>query len=259
MKLLILLINVGFIQSTLKINTFFRKFCTTALLSSSVFTIQPIISRAADASSSLTDQLKNLQSAQILTTKTRIENDEAEAITRALQYPSGYLISRGIVTLTQDEKGDKNPYGVPQSYLVDELLGKEEASLFVLAVGREGPPLAAKKITNVNNLQFPLLVELTSDDLLFPYTSQAWQASTNRDGSIAMTAILSTDDKLSTANAGDRLGWYTAHYYCFTYILVHTYYLSLYTCCYTYSRISPIRACQRGWRHHSVDSRLDRE
>ncbi len=159
------------------------------------------------AEESLSDQLKTLQSSQISSTKIRVETEESEAIARGLQYPSSYLIARGIITITQDERGDRSPYGVPETYIVDPELGKDDTTLFVLAVGREGPPLAAKKILNANNLKFPYLVEITADDLLFPYTKSAWATSPNSADTIAMTAIISIDKSLSTSSSSDRLGF----------------------------------------------------
>jgi len=182
-----------------------RKVCSSALVATSLCVGFPLISIADEIS--LTDQLRNLQSNQIANTKVRIETEEADSIARALQYPEGFLIGRGIITLVEDEAGNRNPYGVPETYIVNADMGKDEATIFVLAVGRDGPPLAAKKITNINSLKFPLVVEITCDDLLFPYTASAWKQSSNRADTIALTAILSADDKLATASVSDRLGF----------------------------------------------------
>lgn len=199
--LLVLSVNSKFIKQFSLPNL--RKICSSALIATSLCGF-PLLSIADE---SLTDQLRNLQSNQIASTKVRIETEEADSIARALQYPEGYLIGRGIVTLVEDEPGNRNPYGVSDTYIVSSDMGKEEATIFVLAVGREGPPLAAKKITNVNSKKFPMLVEITCDDLLFPYTASAWKQSSNRADAIALTAILSADDKLATASASDRLGF----------------------------------------------------
>lgn len=181
----------------------FRKFCSSALIATSLCGF-PLISIADE---SLTDQLRNLQSNQIASTKVRIETEEADSIARALQYPDGFLIGRGIVTLVEDEAGNRNPYGVSDTYIVNADVGKDDATVFLLAVGREGPPLAAKKITNVNSMKFPMVVEITCDDLLFPYTASAYKQSSNRGDTIALTAILSADGKLATASPSDRLGF----------------------------------------------------
>lgn len=185
-------------------STFLRKFGSVLLGGGLIMSPANVM-----AETSLTDQLKSLQSAQVSTTKERIEKDESDAISRALQYPSGYLVGRGLVSLVSDD-GNSGPYGIPEGYLVNSELGKDDATMFILAVGREGPPLAAKKITNLNTLKFPLLIEVTCEDLLFPYTSSAWQSSSNRLDAIALTVIISPDSKLSTANLSDRVGFGTS-------------------------------------------------
>lgn len=45
----------------------------------------------------------------------------------------------------------------------------DEARLIVAAFGKDGPPVAAKRLT-VKGRQFPVTVELTVDDLAFPLT-----------------------------------------------------------------------------------------
>lgn len=185
-------------------SAFLRKFGSILLSGSLIMSPANVI-----AETSLTEQLKGLQSAQISTTKVRVEKEESDAISRALQYPDGYLVGRGLVSLVPDD-GNAGPYGVPEGYLVNPELGKDDATLFILAVGREGPPLAAKKIPYLNRLKFPLVVEVTCEDLLFPYTSSAWQSNSNRLDTIALTAIVSPDGKLSTANLSDRVAFGTS-------------------------------------------------
>lgn len=48
-------------------------------------------------------------------------------------------------------------------------LDTEDARLIVAAFGKDGPPVAAKRLT-VKGRQFPVTVELTVDDLAFPLT-----------------------------------------------------------------------------------------
>lgn len=45
----------------------------------------------------------------------------------------------------------------------------DDARLIVAAFGKDGPPVAAKRLT-VKGRQFPVTVELTADDLAFPLT-----------------------------------------------------------------------------------------
>lgn len=48
--------------------------------------------------------------------------------------------------------------------------------------------------------------EVLSDDLVFPYTKEAWQASSNSKDTIALTIIISPDDSLAMPNAVERIG-----------------------------------------------------
>ena len=48
-------------------------------------------------------------------------------------------------------------------------LDTDDARLIVAAFGKDGPPVAAKRLT-VKGRQFPVTVELTVDDLAFPLT-----------------------------------------------------------------------------------------
>lgn len=48
-------------------------------------------------------------------------------------------------------------------------LDTDETRLIVAAFGKDGPPVAAKRLT-VKGRQFPVTVELTVDDLAFPLT-----------------------------------------------------------------------------------------
>lgn len=48
-------------------------------------------------------------------------------------------------------------------------LDTEDTRLIVAAFGKDGPPVAAKRLT-MKGRQFPVTVELTVDDLAFPLT-----------------------------------------------------------------------------------------
>jgi hypothetical protein len=69
-----------------------------------------------------------------------------------------------------------------------------------------GPPLAAKRY-KLNSLQFPFVFEITSADLLFPYTEEAWLKSTNSKDTVAMTAIISTSPLLGKPADTERAGF----------------------------------------------------
>ena len=79
--------------------------------------------------------------------------------------------------------------------------------LFVLAVGRDGNiPLAAKSIP-LKGTEFPLVIELETKDLLFPYTNEAWMQSANRMDTIAVSAFLSPNDKISVPSSAVRVSF----------------------------------------------------
>ena len=58
--------------------------------------------------------------------------------------------------------------------------------------------LIAKSL-KLSNLQFPVPFQLTTDDLIFPYNADIWRQSPLSKDTIAVTAILDSDGKLSTA------------------------------------------------------------
>jgi hypothetical protein len=85
-------------------------------------------------------------------------------------------VARGSVTLEASDTVGKNlyPYGLFHAVDLDSIYDTEDASLFLLAVGRQGPPLAAKRIP-LKPLSFPFTFEITSEDLLFPYTENSFK------------------------------------------------------------------------------------
>lgn len=48
-------------------------------------------------------------------------------------------------------------------------LDTDQARLIIAAFGKDGPPVAAKRLT-VKGRDFPVVIELTADDLAFPLT-----------------------------------------------------------------------------------------
>jgi hypothetical protein len=98
------------------------------------------------------------------------------------------------------------PYGLPDASSYDATFTNDKATLFVLAVGRDGPPLAAQRIL-MKDIKFPFAFEVLSEDLIFPYTKEAWLASSNSKDTIALTVIISPDNLLATPNAVERIGF----------------------------------------------------
>ena len=156
-------------------------------------------------------QLQAIKQQQIDQQKEFSQKKEEELMSKELLYPDGHLIGRGIVTLTPLKNGvafDRLnfPYGVYTAADMDENLNTEKASLFLLAVGKEGPPLAAIRY-KLSDIKFPFVFEITSDDLFFPYNLEAWKNSANSKDIVACTAILTPDDKLATPSDAEWVGF----------------------------------------------------
>eukprot|EP00597_Dinobryon_sp_UTEXLB2267_P018121 CAMPEP_0201097948 /NCGR_PEP_ID=MMETSP0812-20130820/7005_1 /ASSEMBLY_ACC=CAM_ASM_000668 /TAXON_ID=98059 /ORGANISM="Dinobryon sp., Strain UTEXLB2267" /LENGTH=243 /DNA_ID=CAMNT_0047353113 /DNA_START=129 /DNA_END=860 /DNA_ORIENTATION=- len=155
---------------------------------------------------SLQSQLKALQQDRVLQQKQQLEEKQQNLLTKQLQYPEGRLISRGVIILTAGDPVTY-PYGFTSAADVDPQFASDTSTLFILGVGREGPPLAAKSYP-LKDIQFPFVFELLSnEDLLFPYTEDAWLKSDNAKDSIATTAILSSSNQLSAPANTERYGF----------------------------------------------------
>jgi hypothetical protein len=81
------------------------------------------------------------------------------------------------------------------------------SSYYQYLMYRDGMPVAAKRMS-LTDITFPYAFELNSDDLVFPYTPEAYLASENRKDSVALTVILSPDGLLaSTEGVRERIGF----------------------------------------------------
>ena len=99
------------------------------------------------------------------------------------------------------------PLGVKDVSALDPTFNSPDATLFILGVGREDlTPVAAKKL-RLTEITFPLVFELESSDLVFPYTKDAWISSPSSKDSIAVTCILSPGDKLAVPNTLNLIGF----------------------------------------------------
>ncbi|CAM9713569.1 unnamed protein product, partial [Discosporangium mesarthrocarpum] len=85
-------------------------------------------------------------------------------------------------------------------------LDTEESSLIVTAFGRTGPPVAAKRLT-LKGREFPVALELTSNDLAFPLTKDAWKKDARSLEDIGVAVVLDPDGKISTLDAGSLTGY----------------------------------------------------
>lgn len=125
---------------------------------------------------------------------------------KELLYDDGYLLARGSVVLESAGSQSLYPFGLSKASDVDAVYADENAALYLLAVGREGPPVAAKRYL-LKDLSFPLAFELTAKDLIFPYTAEAWLNTPGSRDSIAMTAIITVSPKLSVSTGTERFGF----------------------------------------------------
>lgn len=119
------------------------------------------------------------------------------------------VIAKGTVMIAATMYGvdaSLYPLGFPEASELDLAFANDEATMVITAVGREGPPVAAKRM-KLKGLQFPMMFELTTSDLIFPYTAKAWENSPLSKDSIAVTCILDTDGQLITPSAFDRFGF----------------------------------------------------
>ena len=178
------------------------------IASVSLVSIAPTHSNAEEASNSFANQLKLVQSNQVALQKEEFEKSERDAINREIKWEEGRLIARGAAILQPTGTNlQQFPLGVKDVSALDPVFNSPDATLFILGVGREDlTPIAAKKM-RLTEISFPLVFELESSDLVFPYTKDAWLASPSSKDSIAVTCILSPGDKLAVPNTLNLIGF----------------------------------------------------
>ena len=152
---------------------------------------------------SLQEQLERIQDSKAKLQKSILEAKEMESIGRQLKYEDGKLIAKGSIILSTENLNNVNkkdfPLGFDSPSAYSDEFNKGTPTLFILGVGREGPPLAAKRY-QIQDITFPFVFELTTDDLLFPYTPEAWKSSSNSLDTIAVTAIITPTAALAEPN-----------------------------------------------------------
>lgn len=161
------------------------------------------------AEQSLQDQLKVIQALQVQDQEKSLETQASQVLNKGATYVTGELIARGTVKLIPSGAGSdpsQFPFGLPNAASLDAAFDNDDATLFLTAVGREGPPVAAKKY-KLKDLKFPFIFEITTSDLIFPYTPDAWLKSSFSADIMAVTCILDVDGLLVTPSANDRFGF----------------------------------------------------
>lgn len=173
-----------------------------ALLVMSQLTPTPVLAEA-----SLLEQLKVVQALQVEQQRSRVSEAREEELVRESGYERGRLIARGLVSLPSPGTSSPDfPLGYTEASTLDPVFRSEEARLILTAVGKQGPPVAAKKYP-LREVSFPFVFEITTDDLLFPYNAKIWESSPLSESSISVTCVLEPDGKLVTPEPQARFGF----------------------------------------------------
>lgn len=156
----------------------------------------------------LQDQLKVLQVLQVEDQQKKLKEQEQKSLA-AERTKDQVVIVHGTVSLIPPVGVDTTQYplGFQQARDLDPSFGDNNACLLLTAVGREGPPLAAQKVPKLGSLKFPLVFDLTTDDLIFPYNRAIFEKSKMARDSVGVTAILDSDCVLATPSATSRFGF----------------------------------------------------
>lgn len=99
------------------------------------------------------------------------------------------------------------PYGLECADALDAKFSSPSSRLYLLVVGQDSTqPLAAKSMP-LANLKFPLVYEVETKDLLFPWNREAWVASPNHLDTVAVSAFFTPEESLSRPNPSIRVGF----------------------------------------------------
>ena len=210
--LLILVLLLSILPNTSFILPKFQKVISSSIVAV-IVGISPLLnvqqslgddSTTTTSTVSLQEQLQNIAKLQLIEQQKQLEADELDALNRQIKYSEGKLIATGKIILGPETSA--LPLGYSKPSLLSSELSDEKATLFILAVGRDGPPLAAKRYT-ASEIKFPFVFEVLDTDLIFPYTPEAWRQSSNSKDTIAVTALLSPTNLLATPNPYTKVGF----------------------------------------------------
>eukprot|EP01031_Cornospumella_fuschlensis_P041871 gene41871-51110_t len=164
----------------------------------------------ADDNDSLQDQLKEMQKEQV---SQQVANFDEQRRAGDSSLKDGFVsrsqVAKAMVTLLptrSDIDPTQYPLGLTEAVSLDSAFDSDEAALLCSAVGRQEAPVASKKF-KLKDVKFPLFLEMTTKDLMFPYTPEAWLASPLSQDNIAVTCVLDPDGRLATPEASDRYGF----------------------------------------------------
>ena len=126
----------------------------------------PIVVVNADLS--FQDQLKVVQALQVEQQVNRVDEER-----KVEKKTNNDIIAKGLVALPASSSEDVDPISFPLGFIeatsLDAQYGNKEATLIITAVGRSGPPVAAAKY-DLTKTKFPFYFEISTKDLIFPYT-----------------------------------------------------------------------------------------
>ena len=146
------------------------------------------------------EQLRVFQTEQTAAQKKRLEIEEQNELRR--DSVTKDLIAKGVISL---------PSNFPDAtVLFPEAFDTINATIFVSVFARTGPPVAALRIPLKQKggiVQFPLAFEVTSRDLLFPLTPEAWITDARNKGEMGIAATIDSDGKIATGDTKDLIGF----------------------------------------------------
>mmetsp|Transcript_20541 Transcript_20541/g.33750 ORF Transcript_20541/g.33750 Transcript_20541/m.33750 type:complete len:286 (-) Transcript_20541:473-1330(-) len=145
-------------------------------------------------------QLQKLEQAKTTQQAERLQREEKAELIR--DFSSKDILAKVAIRLPSTPE---YPLGLEDATVLDGYGGKD-SSLFVLALDKSSPkPIAAKKFL-LAKVKFPVAVELTTADLLFPNTPANWEKDPRSKGPVNIVAVLDKDGLLSTNGEGNLVG-----------------------------------------------------
>ncbi len=161
---------------------------------------------ALDETTTLQEQLSVVEDSQIKEQITHLDLQRKFDTSLRPDFQSGSQVAKAVIEIAAaDGLTTQFPLGITSPETGDAKY-TESTAVICTAIGKEGPPVAARKF-HITNTPFPIFVELNTEDLLFPYTKDAWISSPLNKDNTAMTCVLDTDGKLQTASITDRYGF----------------------------------------------------
>ena len=156
---------------------------------------------------SLKEQLKVVQALQLQEQLRVVKQAKRGKEIETLDFNDVNTIVKGVVSIRADGASIADfPLGYPDATSLNEAFGDKRAYLYITAVGKNGPPFAAKRY-RLNSIRFPFEFTVSIDDLLFPYNRDTWLKSPLSKGPVVVTGVIDQDGVLATSSDIDRFGF----------------------------------------------------